>query len=144
MLKNREHKKWWFALLGSAVLVLCVPTTLPPYTRLPDAYPSLNFNLIVSLFPIRTPSTPTRVHLSLNGTGRDVTSFMCFRYGFVPTWQPTSNFGRLYAVYGGFFVVMSYAWGWAFDGVRPDLGDYIGASIALAGVGIAFFWPRRQ
>ncbi len=37
---------------------------------------------------------------------------MTRRYGFIPTLQPTSNFGRLYAVYGGFFIVLSYAWGW--------------------------------
>lgn len=64
-------------------------------------------------------------------------------YGFIPCFQPTSNFGRLYAVYGGFFVVMSYGWGWALDGVKPDVGDYVGAAIAITGVAIAFFWPRH-
>lgn len=64
-------------------------------------------------------------------------------YGFIPCFQPTSNFGRLYAVYGGFFVVMSYGWGWAFDGVKPDVGDYVGSAIAIVGVAIAFFWPRH-
>ena len=37
---------------------------------------------------------------------------MACRYGFIPTLQPTSDFGRLYAIYGGFFIVLSYAWGW--------------------------------
>ncbi|KAK9903511.1 hypothetical protein WJX75_007748 [Coccomyxa subellipsoidea] len=63
-------------------------------------------------------------------------------YGFIPTAQPTSNFGRLYAVYGGFFIVLSYAWGWVFDKEMPDAGDYVGAAIALAGVVVAFFYPR--
>ncbi len=74
----------------------------------------------------------------------DLTTAHCHgRYGFIPTLQPTSNFGRLYAVYGGFFIVLSYFWGWAVDGHSPDTGDYIGASVALAGVALAFFWPRH-
>ena len=28
----------------------------------------------------------------------------------------------LTAVYGGFFIVLSYAWGWAVDKERPDAG----------------------
>ena len=32
-------------------------------------------------------------------------------YGFIPTLQPIDDFGRLYAVYGGFFIVLSYVWG---------------------------------
>lgn len=63
-------------------------------------------------------------------------------YGFVPTLQPSGSFGRIFAVYGGFFIVLSYLWAYVFDGTRPDTGDYIGSSIALAGVSIAWFWPR--
>ncbi len=33
-------------------------------------------------------------------------------------------------------------WGWAVDGDRPDTGDWSGAAIALAGVAVAWFWPR--
>jgi hypothetical protein len=47
-----------------------------------------------------------------------------------------------YAVYGGVFIALSYAWGWAVDGDRPDTGDWVGASIAVAGVALAWFWPR--
>jgi Uncharacterised BCR, YnfA/UPF0060 family len=43
-------------------------------------------------------------------------------YGFVPTAQPVDNFGRVFAVYGGFFIILSYLWGWAVDGDRPDTG----------------------
>ena len=32
-------------------------------------------------------------------------------YGVVPCFQPISDFGRLYAVYGGFFILLSYVWG---------------------------------
>lgn len=44
-------------------------------------------------------------------------------YGFIPTAQPPPTFGRLYAVYGGFFIFLSYLWGWLVDGERPDRGD---------------------
>ena len=64
-------------------------------------------------------------------------------YGFLPTLQPTgSSFGRIYAVYGGFFIVLSFLFGWALDGDRPDLGDVVGGSISLVGVLLVLFWPR--
>ena len=63
-------------------------------------------------------------------------------YGFVPCLQPTSDFGRVYAVYGGFFIVLAFAWAKQFDGYLPDLGDLIGAGIALSGVLVIMLWPR--
>lgn len=69
-------------------------------------------------------------------------SFILILYGFIPCFQPTSNFGRIYAVYGGFFIAMSYLFGWVLDGVRPDMGDLTGGGIAIVGVCIAYFWPR--
>ena len=62
-------------------------------------------------------------------------------YGVIPTLQP-SHFGRVFAVYGGFFVVLSLLWGWRFDGNVPDRMDVIGAAIALVGVWIMMYWPR--
>lgn len=69
-------------------------------------------------------------------------SLVLIAYGFIPTLQPLDSFGRVYAVYGGFFIILSYAWGWLLDGDKPDLGDWLGASIALGGVLLALFWPR--
>ncbi|RYH31190.1 YnfA family protein [archaeon] len=63
-------------------------------------------------------------------------------YGVIPTFQPSSSFGRIFAVYGGFFIVLSYLWAYVFDNFKPDLGDYIGSSIAIIGVCVAWFWPR--
>lgn len=64
-------------------------------------------------------------------------------YGLIATLQPPEvSFGRVYAVYGGIFIAMSYGWGWAVDGVKPDTGDFVGASLAVVGVLIAWFWPR--
>lgn len=63
-------------------------------------------------------------------------------YGVVPTLQP-SHFGRVYAAYGGVFIIMSLFWGWLLDGVRPDLSDLIGMLLCLAGVGFIMYTPRR-
>ena len=63
-------------------------------------------------------------------------------YGFIPTLQPIDDFGRIYAVYGGVFIAMSFIWAYALDGFVPDLGDIIGSIVALSGVSIILFWPR--
>ena len=63
-------------------------------------------------------------------------------YGFVPCLQPTSDFGRVYAIYGGFFIVLAFAWARQFDGYLPDIGNLIGAGIALSGVLVIMLWPR--
>ncbi len=75
----REHRPWWWAILGSVVLV---------------------------------------------------------GYGVVPTAQPTSSFGRVYAVYGGVFIVLSYLWGWLLDGDKPDIGK---VSLFSEVQGLVFF-----
>ena len=51
-------------------------------------------------------------------------------YGFVPTLQ-RANFGRVYAAYGGVFIVLSLLWGWEIDRIRPNRFDLIGSLIAL-------------
>lgn len=63
-------------------------------------------------------------------------------YGVVATWQP-ANFGRVYAAYGGVFIVMAVFWGWKVDGVKPDKFDIIGAFVALIGVLIIMYAPRK-
>jgi small multidrug resistance family-3 protein len=37
---------------------------------------------------------------------------------------------------------LSYIFGWLLDGIKPDIGDISGGSIALIGVCVAMFWPR--
>ncbi|GAE01339.1 YnfA family protein [Clostridium botulinum B str. Osaka05] len=64
-------------------------------------------------------------------------------YGVIPTLQPPSaNFGRVYATYGGIFIVLSIIWGWKIDDVIPDKFDLIGGAIALIGVLIIMYYPR--
>lgn len=62
-------------------------------------------------------------------------------YGVVPTLQP-AHFGRVYAAYGGVFIVLSILWGWKIDHIAPDRYDLIGGGIALIGVCIIMYWPR--
>ena len=64
-----------------------------------------------------------------------------FLYGVVPTLQP-AHFGRVYAAYGGIFVVLSLLWGWWVDGYAPDPADLIGAGLCLFGVAVIMYWPR--
>lgn len=64
-------------------------------------------------------------------------------YGIIPTLQPeNSNFGRVYATYGGIFIVLSILWGWKVDNIIPDKFDLIGGFIALIGVLIIMYAPR--
>lgn len=62
-------------------------------------------------------------------------------YGVVPTWQP-ENFGRVYAAYGGVFIVLSLLWGWGVEQAVPDRFDIIGSLLALAGVAVIMYAPR--
>lgn len=66
---------------------------------------------------------------------------LLFLYGVLPTFQP-SHFGRVYAAYGGVFVVMSLLWGWWVDGRRPDMPDFVGGLVCLIGVAVIMYWPR--
>lgn len=86
-LRDSNNKPWWYALVGSIVLII---------------------------------------------------------YGFIPCFQPTDNFGRIYAAYGGFFIILSFLFGWAVDGNKPDRGDIIGGCVCMVGAGLIYFWPRSM
>jgi len=62
-------------------------------------------------------------------------------YGVIPTYQ-VAHFGRVYAAYGGMFIVLSLLWGWGVDGTQPDRFDVLGAMICLAGMAVIMYWPR--
>ncbi len=62
-------------------------------------------------------------------------------YGVIPTLQP-AHFGRVYAAYGGMFIVLSLLWGWGIDGIRPDHYDTIGAILCLGGMIVIMYAPR--
>lgn len=60
-------------------------------------------------------------------------------YGLVAAFQPSHEFGRVLAAYGGVFIVGSLLWGIAFDGFHPDRFDLLGAAICLAGVAVIMY-----
>ena len=60
-------------------------------------------------------------------------------YGVIAAFQPSNEFGRVLAAYGGVFIIGSLLWGVAFDGFRPDRFDVIGALVCLTGVGIIMY-----
>ena len=68
-------------------------------------------------------------------------ALVLFLYGIVPTYQ-RAHFGRVYAAYGGWFIVLSLLWGWKVDSIRPDRYDLLGGAICLVGVAVMMYWPR--
>jgi len=60
-------------------------------------------------------------------------------YGMLAAFQPSNEFGRVLAAYGGVFIVGSLLWGVAFDGFAPDRADVLGALVCLTGVGIIMY-----
>jgi len=70
-----------------------------------------------------------------------VGGLVLFLYGIVPTFQP-AEFGRVYATYGGIFVVMSIIWGYWVDKKKPDRFEILGSMVVLVGVAVMFYFPR--
>lgn len=63
-------------------------------------------------------------------------------YGVVAALQPITEFGRVYAAYGGIFIALALAWGILVDGFRPDRYDVLGALLAVIGVVVMVAPPR--
>ncbi|MEK5057469.1 hypothetical protein BK126_10720 [Paenibacillus sp. FSL H7-0326] len=70
-------------------------------------------------------------------------SLILVLYGIIPTLQQFPTFGRVYAAYGGVFVIMAILWGWGVDKKTPDFYDWLGSFIYLAGVAIILWGPRN-
>ena len=70
-----------------------------------------------------------------------VGGIVLFIYGIIPTLQP-SNFGRIYAAYGGFFIISSILWGILVDKKKPDKYEVVGSLVAVLGAVIIFYAPR--
>ena len=70
-----------------------------------------------------------------------VGGLILFSYGIIPTLQP-AEFGRVYATYGGIFIIVSVLWGYWIDKKKPDRFEIIGSIVVLIGVTIMFYFPR--
>jgi small multidrug resistance family-3 protein len=69
-------------------------------------------------------------------------SLILVLYGIIPTLQNFPTFGRVYAAYGGVFIVLAILWGWWVDKNTPDVYDFIGAAICMIGVSVILWAPR--
>jgi len=70
-----------------------------------------------------------------------VGALILFSYGIIMTLQP-ADFGKVYASYGGIFVVSSIIWGYYVDKKKPDRFEIIGSVIVLFGITVMFYFPR--
>ncbi|OZB95973.1 YnfA family protein [Paenibacillus sp. XY044] len=70
-------------------------------------------------------------------------SLILILYGIIPTLQNYPSFGRVYAAYGGIFIVLALLWGWWIDKNTPDVYDWIGAALCMAGVSVILWAPRH-
>jgi small multidrug resistance family-3 protein len=68
-------------------------------------------------------------------------AIILFIYGIIPTLQP-AHFGRVYAAYGGIFIVSSIIWGVTIDKKRPDRYEILGSLISFIGALMIFYAPR--
>ena len=64
-----------------------------------------------------------------------------FAYGILQTFQ-LEEFGRVYAAYGGIFVISSIVWGWIVEKKKPDRYEILGSCLAVFGAMVIFYAPR--
>ncbi|UTF60088.1 YnfA family protein [Gilvimarinus sp. DA14] len=62
-------------------------------------------------------------------------------FAWLLTLHPTAS-GRVYAAYGGVYIVMAIFWLWTVDGIKPTSWDLLGSAVALSGMAIIMFAPR--
>lgn len=63
-------------------------------------------------------------------------------FAWLLTLSESNAAGRVFAAYGGVYIVASLAWLWRVENVRPDRWDIIGAGICLVGAAIILFAPH--
>lgn len=68
-------------------------------------------------------------------------AIILFVYGIIPTLQP-AEFARVYAAYGGIFIVSAIIWGRIVDKKKSDRYEIIGSILAVVGAAIIFYAPR--
>jgi small multidrug resistance family-3 protein len=85
------------------------------------------------------------VYLWLNKGGRVwlvVPALVCLAlFAWLLTLHPHAA-GRVYAAYGGVYVVAALLWLWGVEGLRPGRWDLIGGAGSLGGMALICFAPR--
>ena len=64
-------------------------------------------------------------------------------FAWLLTLHPTAA-GRVYAGYGGVYIMVAILWLWAVDRVQPSLTDLVGAAVSLAGMAIIIMGARAR
>ena len=64
-------------------------------------------------------------------------------FAYVLTLIDAEHAGRAYAAYGGIYILAALCWLWAWEGVKPDRFDLIGATLCLIGAVILLWGPRE-
>jgi small multidrug resistance family-3 protein len=54
----------------------------------------------------------------------------------------SAHAGRVYAAYGGIYILSSLLWLWGVEKMRPDQWDILGATVCLTGAALILFGPR--
>ena len=54
-----------------------------------------------------------------------------------------SNAGRVYAAYGGVYILSSLVLLWLVEGVKPDKWDLLGVTISVIGTVVILFTPHH-
>lgn len=63
-------------------------------------------------------------------------------FAYLLTLIDAEHAGRIYAAYGGVYIVSALFWLWFAEGVKPDRWDVLGAAICLIGAATILFGPR--
>jgi small multidrug resistance family-3 protein len=64
-------------------------------------------------------------------------------FAYALTRVESSNAGRVYAAYGGIYILSSLLWLWLAEGVKPDKWDLFGVGISLVGTIVILFGAHR-
>jgi small multidrug resistance family-3 protein len=70
--------------------------------------------------------------------------FALIFFAFALTKIDTANAGRVYAAYGGIYILSSLVWLWLAEGVKPDKWDFLGVAISLIGTLVILFSPHGK
>lgn len=63
-------------------------------------------------------------------------------FAWLLTLHPTAA-GRVYAAYGGVYILVAILWLWWVDGVKPTIWDISGVTVALLGMLIIIYGARQ-
>lgn len=69
-------------------------------------------------------------------------AFSLALFAWLLTLHPTSA-SRVYAAYGGVYVMVAVLWLWGVDGIRPTTWDIVGSLVAVAGMAIIMAGGRN-